>query len=43
MLKTHVETIHVLDKLVRDIKDALHEDLLDVLVEVAIHDGVGDG
>ena len=42
MLKTHVEAIHVLDKLVRNIQDALHEDLLDVLVEVAIEDGVCD-
>ena len=43
MLKTYLETIYKLDKLVRTIKDALHEDLLNVLVEVAVQDGVGDG
>ena len=43
MLKTHVEAIHELAKLVRDIHDALHEDLLDVMVEVAVEDRVGAG
>ena len=43
MLKTHVEAVHVLAKLVCDIYDALHEDLLDVMVEVAVEDGVGAG
>ena len=42
-LKTHVEALHVLGKLVCDINDALHEDPLDVLVEVAVEQRVGAG
>ena len=42
-LKTHVEALHALGKLVCEINDALHEDPLDVLVEVAVEDWVGAG
>ena len=40
-LKTHIEAMHAHGKLVGDLNDALHEDPLDVLVKVAIQDGVG--